>query len=102
MIRPAGYRILVKPDEINTKTDWGLQIVTDEKLERAAIMKGTVVAVGEFAYRDDPGPWVKVGDRIIYSQYAGKFIKDPVEDETFVVMNDEDVVALIYGEEGNE
>lgn len=96
---PAGYRILVDPDEVKKETESGIVLVTDEKLERAANQKGTVVGLGEFAYDGYKGKWVKLGDRIIYSQYAGKFLEDPNEEgHLFVVLNDEDVVAIIKEE----
>ena len=103
MIIPTGYRILVKPDNVEQITKSGIVLVTDEKLERPAQHVGTLVSVGKQAWKAfsktyDGEPWAYVGDRIIYSKYAGKFVKDPETQEEFVIMNDEDVVAIITGE----
>jgi co-chaperonin GroES (HSP10) len=107
MIIPTGYRILVKPDPIEEVTKSGIVLVTDEKLERAAQHIGTLIAIGEQAwkafsknYKGDP--WAEVGDKIIYSKYAGKFVKDPVTGEEFVLLNDEDVAAIIVEESNYE
>lgn len=95
----AGYRILVKPDPVENVSEGGIVLVEDEKLKRAANQKGTVLSLGEFAYEGYPGKWVKPGDRIIYSQYAGKFIENPKDDENpLVVLNDEDVVCILKEE----
>lgn len=104
MIIPTGYRILVKPDDIEKVTKSGIVLVTDEKLERVAQHVGTIVSVGRqawkaFSKKYDGQPWASVGDRIIYSKYAGKFVKDPETNEQFVILNDEDVVAIVTGEE---
>jgi co-chaperonin GroES (HSP10) len=104
MIIPTGYRILVKPDDIEKVTKGGIVLVTDEKLERAAQHVGTIVAIGKqawkaFSKKYDGAPWASVGDRIIYSKYAGKYVKDPETQEQFVILNDEDVVAIVTGED---
>jgi co-chaperonin GroES (HSP10) len=106
MIIPTGYRVLVKPDDIEKVTKGGIVLVTDEKLERAAQHVGTVVSVGRQAWKAfsknyDGDAWANVGDRIIYSKYAGKYVKDPETKEQFVILNDEDVVAIVTGEEND-
>lgn len=109
MIKPVGYKILVKPDPIETETDSGIVLVVDEKLERAGQMRGTLVAIGSQAWQafrhvDDQGkfrngkPWATVGDRVVYSRYAGKILEDPENEEDYVILNDEDLVAVISGE----
>jgi len=52
MIIPTGNRILVKPDPVETKTKSGILLAKDEKLEAAASVTGTVVAVGELAWKE--------------------------------------------------
>jgi co-chaperonin GroES (HSP10) len=99
-IRPCGHRILVKPDPIETTTSGGIVIVMDEKLAAADQMVGTLVSVGDQAWKafskDYNGePWAKVGDRVLYARYAGKVVEDPESGEDFVILNDEDCVAVL-------
>ena len=107
---PVGYTILVKIEEIKKShkvegTDIELALATDDKLERHAEQRGTLIAVGELAWKDNikidgepkGKPWAKPGDKIIFSKYAGKFLPGS-EWKNFVLMQDQDVVAIIDGE----
>jgi len=93
-LKPAGYRILVRPEPVKETTDWGFELNIDERLERAAQVYGEIVAIGDFAWKED-GPWAKVGDRIAYIKHSGKFLTDPETNEEFVVINDEDCLAIL-------
>ena len=94
-IHPKGYRILVKADEIEEETEAGIFIVQDKNMERAAQMKGTLVAVGEYAWDRYDNPWAKVGDCVLYAKHSGKNVEDPVTKENYVIMNDEDLIAVL-------
>ena len=94
-IKPRGYRILVKADEVETVSAGGIQLVLDQKLERAAQMRGELVAIGEYAWDNYKTPWGEVGDYILFSKHAGKIIEDPVTGEDYVIMNDEDLIAVL-------
>lgn len=97
MIIPLLHTILIKPDEVETKTASGIVIpdmVTDK--ERKASEYGTVIAVGPRAFIDygsDP-TLLKGGDRVSYARYSGKAIKD-TDGTEFVLVNDVDVLAKI-------
>lgn len=95
-MRPAGYRILIKPDPVEEKTEGGIFLpeTTREKDQfRQSI--STVVSVGEFAYQDYPANWVKEGDRVVTKEYPGVIIKDPVTGEDYRVINDTDILAIL-------
>lgn len=103
MLIPLGHTILVKPDEIETKTKSGIVLVIDEKLEKAGQMLGTLVAIGDQAYKafssDFTGePWALPGDRVLFSRYAGKNVVDPETGENYLIMNDDDLKLKIVGE----
>ena len=67
-IRPAETRVLVLPDEQGEmKTKGGLIIPPDAKEEKAKM--GVIVAVGK-GNADNPMLY-SVGQRVIFSQYAG-------------------------------
>lgn len=110
-IKAVGHRVIVKADPVEVKTASGIVITVDEKREAAAAQKGTVVGIGEMAWKnklygygiDGWEPWCKVGDRVYFARYAGKLIKDKIQGEEVVyfVLNDEDVQCQIL-EEGTE
>lgn len=97
MIIPLLHSVLIKPDEVETKTESGIIIpdmVADK--ERKAVEYGTIVTVGPRAFIDygrDP-TILKGGDRVSFARYSGKVIKD-VDDTEFVLVNDIDILAKI-------
>lgn len=97
MIIPLLHTVLIKPDEVETKTESGIVIpsmVTDK--ERKAVEYGSVVTVGPRAFIDygrDP-TILKGGDRVSFARYSGKVIKD-VDGSEYVLVNDIDIMALI-------
>lgn len=100
MITPAGHRLLIAPDEIEEKTQGGLylSVATKERRQNEQVI-GTVVAIGENCWKafDDGHPWCKVGDRIYYAKYGGWKVKDPDTSKEYVLLNDEDVCAVLDG-----
>jgi co-chaperonin GroES (HSP10) len=103
-IEVIGFRILVKPDNVmeskKYKTDIpGFVVAGQEKdREQQAVDKGVVVSLGPVAFEDykfeNP---LKVGDHIVFAKFAGKEVTDPETEEKFVVILDEDVVAILRG-----
>lgn len=97
MIVPLLHTILIKPDDVETKTASGIVIpdmVTDK--ERKAMEYGTVVTVGPRAFIDygsDP-TILKGGDRVSFARYSGKVIKD-TDDTEYVLVNDIDILAKV-------
>ncbi|MDE2097562.1 MAG: co-chaperone GroES [Patescibacteria group bacterium] len=98
-ITPCGHRILVLPEEVETKTKSGI-ILHDKLAEREemAQIRGTVIEVGGDSYQDTPTVWCQAGDRILFAKYAG-LVYDGQDGKKYRVINDLDVVAK---ETGNE
>lgn len=97
-IRPAGHRVLVKPDDVDEKTSGGLYLAVETKERKAnEQIFGTLVAIGENAWKafDDGKPWAKVGDRVTFAKYGGFSIDDPKTKEKYRILNDEDIVSVI-------
>ncbi len=96
-IEIVGHRVLIDPDPVETKTQSGIVLVKDEARYREATMSGTVVQIGSTAWQGfgDNQPWCKVGDKIIYAKYTGKFVTDPETEKEYYVINDEDVQVKI-------
>ena len=106
MITVTGHRVLIKEDPVETTTDWDFQIVSDEKLERAALQHGVIIASGPDCWKAfrkidregverDGEPWANKGDYVIFARHAGRFIKDPSNGDEFLIMNDEDILGVI-------
>lgn len=99
-IKPLGYVVLVKPDEYEDKVDLGnglkLEIVEDKRV-KMTIVTGTLLDIGPWAWSDkgDGKPQAKIGDKVIYSKFAGKTVLDPDTKEPYLLMNDEDINAVI-------
>lgn len=101
MIIPTGNRVLVKPDPVETKTKSGIVLALDEKLEVAASVTGTVVAIGELAWKEFVDgvfktvyePYAKVGDRVQYKRYTGVGVKDPDNGNEYILMHDSDIFS---------
>lgn len=93
-INPVGWRVLIRPLEIETKTSSGiiLSTVTNSEREQMANTTGEVIALG-----DSCNTWAKVGDRVVFAKYAGLLYlgKDNVK---YRVINDEDIVAYLDGD----
>jgi chaperonin GroES len=92
-IRPLHDRILVKRVEEEAKTKGGI-IIPDSAKEKP--YEGEVVAVGK-GRKTEAGKVVnldvKVGDRILFSKYAGSDVK--IDDVEYLIMREEDVLGVI-------
>ena len=105
MLEPCGHRLIVKPLLLeDVDTTWkaakaaGLAIpdLRERRLEKAAIARGTVLAIGPTAWKDfQSGPWCQVGDIIMFAKYSGSFVKETPDSDEVVVLNDEDVILVI-------
>lgn len=108
MIVPLLHRIIVKQHKLeDTNKDYrraaqaGIIIPEHEDKVRAqaGVDKGLVVSIGPTAYRDfNTDVPIKVGDTVAFARFSGKTIADPKDDEEYVALNDEDIVAVLNGE----
>ena len=95
-IIPLMHRALVKPKQVETKTASGI-ILTDSltRKEQAATEEGIILALGDTFGKDfGAGVIPKIGDKILFAKYSGKFIKDE-EGTDLVLLNDDDCVAIV-------
>ena len=92
-IRPLQDRVIVKRVEEEEKTKGGI-IIPDTAKEKPA--EGKVIAVGKGKI-DEDGKLrpldVKVGDRILFSKYAGTEVK--VDGEENLIMREDDILGVI-------
>lgn len=93
MIVPFLHRVLVKPIPVETKSAGGIILSLNEKREQASASQGTVIALGDtFGVDYKANLLPKVGDKVYFAQYAGRWIKE--NDEDLVLLNDEDILAI--------
>jgi len=92
-IRPLSDRIVVEPQEFESKTAGG--IVIPDTADKDKPMRGTVVAIGNGKYIDGKVQplQVKIGDSILFGKYAGTNFK--FQEKEYLVMREEDVVGII-------
>ena len=92
-VKPLGDRILVKVSEAEEKTAGGI-LLPDTAKEKPQV--GEVVQVGS-GKRNDDGSYqaveVKVGDKVLYSKYAGTDIKLGTDD--YVLLREADILAAL-------
>ncbi|MBF8266734.1 MAG: groES [Dehalococcoidia bacterium] len=91
--QPLADRVVVKPIEREEVSAGGL-VLPDSAKERP--QEGEIIAVGPGRTGDDGkriAMEVKVGDRVIYSKYAGSEIKE--EGEDYLILRESDVMARI-------
>jgi chaperonin GroES len=84
-IKPLADRVLVEPTAAETKTASGIYI-PDSAKEKP--LHGTIVAIG-----DSEDINVKVGDKVIYTRYAGTELNH--EGKDYLIMSIKDVLAII-------
>lgn len=92
-VKPLGDKILVRRLEAEEKTKGGI-VLPDTAKEKPK--EGEVLAVGEGKVLDSGERstfQVKVGDRIIFSSYAGTEIT--LDGEELLIMSEDDVLAVV-------
>lgn len=99
---PIGYRVLVRPVKVESKTASGI-IIPDQAVdnEQRAQVRGEVLAVGGDAFTDSKDK-VQVGDIVFYQRYNGMRVvgQDGKFDDNFLFLNDRDIAGRIKSIEG--
>ena len=105
MIIPVTHRVVIKQLQLEaTRAEYkranamGLIIPeTEDKMRaQAGVDQGTIMSFGPTAFRDfETEVPFKVGDFVAFAKYSGKVITDPEDNVEYVVINDEDIIAVI-------
>ncbi|MGB3495103.1 MAG: co-chaperone GroES [Elainellaceae cyanobacterium] len=92
-VKPLGDRVFVKISESEEKTAGGI-FLPDSAKEKPQV--GDIVQVGP-GKRDDDGARqsmeVQVGDKVLYSKYAGTDIK--LGGDEYVLLSEKDILAIV-------
>lgn len=93
-IKPLGNRVLVQRAKAQS-TKGGI-LLPDTAQEKPK--EGTIIAVGPGKV-DDKGemitPHVKVGDRVLFSSYAGTEVKSSNQDEDCLILSEDDILGIL-------
>ena len=91
--KPLHDRILVKRLENDEKSKGGI-IIPDTAKEKPQV--GEVAQVGPGKLNDDGSrqtPEVSIGDKVLYSKYAGTDIK--LGGDEYVLLSEKDILAVV-------
>ena len=94
-IRPLHDRVVIRRVEEETKTAGGI-LLPGSAAEKPS--QGEVIAVGNGQIRENGDVRaldVKVGDKVLFGQYAGSTVK--VDGEELLIMKESDVLGVIEG-----
>lgn len=92
-VKPLGDRVFVKISEAEEKTAGGI-ILPDNAKEKPQV--GEIVQVGPGKRNDDGSRQeleVKVGNKVLYSKYAGTDIK--LGNDDYVLLSEKDILAIV-------
>ena len=96
-IRPVEFKILIEVEEVETITQGGIILPDSGRdRERIAQEQGTIVAMGQCAcsevdiWGENPP---KVGDKVIFSKYAGATIQKL--GKNYRLIQDKDLGAVL-------
>lgn len=92
-VKPLGDRVFVKVSASEDKTPGGI-LLPDNAKEKPQV--GEIASVGPGKRNDDGSRQeveVKVGDKVLYSKYAGTDIK--LSSEDYVLLSEKDILAVV-------
>ena len=93
-VRPLGDRLVVRRQESAEKTAGGILLPDTAKQKP---QKGKILAVGPGRLLKNGSrstPQVKVGDTVLFTNWAGDEFRDRSEDD-ILLMREEDVLAVL-------
>lgn len=91
-IKPLADRVVIKVLESEEKTKGGIILAANAQEKP---QEGVIVAVGPGKFDDgqrEPLD-VKVGDKVIYSKYAGTEVK--LDGEEYLILKQADILAIV-------
>jgi chaperonin GroES len=113
-IQPVEFKVLIKPDEVEGQTSGGLYLPDSARdKQQFSVDRGEVIAFGIGFFSELPGPVPKVGDKVLYSRYAGTLfdvwedipegdetryelqVKATKRKVTYRLLNDKDICAIM-------
>jgi chaperonin GroES len=100
-LRPLADRVVIRPLEREEVTKSGI-VLPDTAKEKP--QEGVVEAIGNGRLNETTGKRepidLSVGDRVIYSKYAGNEVK--LEDQEYLILGEKDVLAVVANGNGKK
>lgn len=91
-IKPLGDRVVIKMLESEETTKSGIVLPGSAK-EKPQMAEILAVGPGGMVDGKEVVMEVKVGDKIIYSKYAGTEVK--IEDDEYIIVRQSDILAIV-------
>lgn len=91
-IRPLFDRVVIKSCEVEETTKSGL-ILTGNAKEKPQMAEVIAVGSGGVVDGKDVTMSVNVGDKVIYSKYAGNEVK--LDGEEYIIVRQSDILAVV-------
>ena len=95
-LQPIGDRIIIRRESSDAKTAGGI-LLPDSAQKKP--QRGTVLAVGPGRISRKDGSrsplQLKVGDKVLFTSWAGDEFKDRKQAGEVLIMTEEDVLAVI-------
>lgn len=92
MIKPLADRILIKMVETEETTKSGI-ILSSSAKEKPQIAEVIAVGPGGNVEGKEIEMYIKAGDKVIFSKYAGTEVK--YEGEEYIIIKQSDVLAVV-------
>lgn len=91
-LKPLADRVVIKSIESEEVTKGGIVLPGSAK-EKPQMAEVIAVGPGGVVEGKDITMYVKVGDKVIYSKYAGTEVK--LEDVEYIVVRQNDILAVV-------
>ena len=91
-IKPLGDRVVIKNVEAEETTKSGI-ILTSSAKEKPQMAEVLAVGPGGLVDGKEVKMQVKVGQKVIYSKYAGTEVK--LDDQEYILVRQSDILAVV-------
>ena len=93
-MKPLGDRVVIKNMEAEETTKGGIILATAAK-EKPLMAEVVAVGPGGIVDGKEVAMQVKVGEKVIYSKYAGTEVK--LDGADYIIVKQSDILAIIEG-----
>ena len=91
-LNPLADRVVLKSAEVEETTKSGI-ILTGSAKEKPVVSEVIAVGPGGVVDGKEVKMYVKAGDKVIFSKYAGTEVK--LDGEDFLIMREDDILGVI-------
>ena len=91
-IKPLGDRVVIQKLEAETTTKSGI-LLTGTAKEQPQEAKVVAIGPGAMVEGKRVPMDVQVGNKVLYSKYAGTYVK--VDGEEYIILKQDDILAIV-------